>query len=117
MVQVGAPQGAVGVTLGSFSENGGPLQSALPFPMPVNASSNSSSNSVSGRKLLQQAPYVDATMQVVCQGCNDSSPLQAALTSATPAALFNLYAAANGNPASAPPLVQAEHICTNLACH
>ena len=63
--------------------------------MPLNASTNSSSSS-SGRRLLQQSPYVDATTQVVCQGCKDSSAMQAALTSATPAALLNAYASANG---------------------
>ena len=70
------------------------MQSPLSLPMPLNASRNSSS--ISGRRLLQQMPYVDVNAQVVCQGCNDSSALQAALTSATPAALFNSYATANG---------------------
>lgn len=98
-MQAGAAQGAVGVSIASFSENGGPLQNPLSFPMPLNASGNSSSTtSTSGRKLLQQTPYVDSNLQVVCRGCNDTSALQAALTSATPAALFNLYAAANGTP-------------------
>ena len=64
--------------------------------MPLNASRNSSS---SGRRLLQQSPYVDANMQVVCQGCKDSSAMQAALTGATPAALLNAYASANGTHA------------------
>lgn len=94
-LQTGAPEGVVAVSIVSYSEDGGAMQSPLSLPMPLNASRNSTRSS-SGRRLLQQVPFADVTAQVVCQGCNDSRAMQAALTSATPAALFNTYTTANG---------------------
>lgn len=94
-LQTGAPQGAVGVSVTAFSENGGAMQAPSSLPALINTT-RSSSSSTAGRRLLQESPYADATLQVLCQGCSDTAPMQAALSTSTPAALFNAYGTANG---------------------
>lgn len=76
----------MGVSVASFAENGGALQSPSLFPVPANLTSTTTS---SGRRLLQAGtPYVDSHVQVLCQSCNDTSALLAALNGSGPSSLF-----------------------------
>ena len=91
-MQTGAPQGAVGVSIASFAEQGGALQSPMTFPQP-----NSSTTASRHRHLLQSAPgsapLVDSQVQILCQGCDDLDALLAALNSSTVSQLFSAYGA------------------------
>lgn len=82
-MQTAAPQGGVGVNIANYAENGGALSNALPFPNPP--------TNKTGRKLLQAAssmPYADASVHILCQDCNDTSAMFAALNSSEPSQLF-----------------------------
>ena len=88
-LQTAAPQGAVRVTIASYSENGGALQSGLPLPEPYN---QTTARSGRRRTLLQSGagmPYADANMQILCQGCNNSDAVVAALNGSAPSAIFS----------------------------
>lgn len=86
-MQTAAPQGAIGATILSYSENGGALSSGLPFPDPPNTVSNRTR-----RHLLQAASattHADSNMQILCQGCGDTSAMFAALNSSEPSQIFS----------------------------
>ena len=73
----------------SYSENGGAQQNGLRLPEPINQTATQS-----GRRALLQAsatgnPYVDSTVELLCQGCNNSDAMVAALNSSVPSMLFS----------------------------
>ena len=86
-MQTGAAQGAVGVSIASYSENGSALMNPSLFPIPANHTSTT------GRRSLLQAaagmPYANANVQILCQSCNDTSAMLAALNSSSPSLLFS----------------------------
>jgi len=85
-MQTGAAQGAVGVSIASYSQNGGTLMNPSLFPVPANQTS-----STGRRSLLQAAagtPYANANVQILCQSCNDTSAMLTALNSSSPSLLF-----------------------------
>ena len=85
-MQTGAAQGAVGVSIASYSENGSALMNPSLFPIPANHTS-----STGRRSLLQAAagmPFANANVQVLCQSCNEPSAMLAALNSSSPSLLF-----------------------------
>ncbi|DBA83586.1 TPA: hypothetical protein ACH3X1_006158 [Trebouxia sp. C0004] len=86
LLHTGAAQGAVGISITSYSENGGTLMNPSLFPIPANHTSTT------GRRSLLQAaagmPHADANVQILCQSCNDTSAMLAALNSSGPSLLF-----------------------------
>ncbi|DBB08757.1 TPA: hypothetical protein ACH3X3_008192 [Trebouxia sp. C0006] len=86
LLHSGAAQGAVGVSIASYSQNGGTLMNPSLLPVPANQTS-----STGRRSLLQAAagmPYANANVQVLCQSCNDTTAMLAALNSSSPSLLF-----------------------------
>ncbi len=85
-MQSGAAQGAVGVSIASYSQNGGTLMNPSLFPIPANHTSTT------GRRSLLQAAagtaYANANVQILCQSCNDTPAMLAALNSSSPSLLF-----------------------------
>lgn len=89
VLHTAASQGAVGAAVMSYSENGGAQQNGLRLPEPINQTATQS-----GRRTLLQAsatgnPYVDSTVELLCQGCNNSDAMVAALNSSVPSMLFS----------------------------
>ncbi len=85
-LQTAALQGAVGVSIASYTENGGALQAPLLFPEP----NNQTSSSTRRRSLLQATlPYADSNVQILCQSCNDTAAMLADLNTSSPSQLFS----------------------------